>query len=108
MGETSGMVLKVKTEELVSVSNEVESQISAMRQRFDQVAEIVNRSSSYWEGEGQIAYVQEHRSRCDAIETALRRFSENITDLRMIAGVYTAVEAQAVELANVLSGDVIV
>lgn len=108
MGDTAGMRLKVKTEVLLTIAGEVEGQISAMRQQFDEINSIVNRSASYWEGEGQVSYVQKYRSKCDSIETALRRFSENVTDLRTIAGVYTATEAAAVETANTLSSDVIV
>lgn len=108
MSGTAGIKVKVKTEELVEISGEVEDQITAMRRQLDQIGTIIRKSGAYWEGEGQNAYQQAYRAKQDEIETALRRFAENVTDLRTIAGVYASAEASAVELTECLSSDVIV
>lgn len=108
MSGTSGMRLKVKTEELLTIAGEVEDQINSMRQKFTQIDGIIGRSSSYWEGDGQIAYVQAYQKRRDDIDQALRDFSSDVTNLRTIAGVYEETEVAATEAANELSEDVIV
>ena len=108
MNGMSGMRIRVKTEELNSIAGEVESQIQAMRQQFEEAGNIIGRCSSYWEGEGQEAYLQAYRSKCEAIESALKNFSNNVINLQTIAGNYSAVEAAVTDLANKLSSDVIV
>ena len=108
MAGMSGMRIKVKPEQLIAISGEVEAQVKQMRQRMNAVNEIVNRSHSYWEGEGQTAYLQAYRSKVVDIEQALRNFSGHVTNLRTIAGVYETTEAEATEAVNTLSADVIV
>ena len=102
------MRLKVNTLELTDISSEVEEHIKAMRQSFSEAERIVNRSSSYWEGEGQTSCLQAFRRKCDSVEEALRRFSDNVTNLRTIAGVYETAESAAAEAAGGLPDDVIV
>lgn len=104
----SGMRLKVKPEELLTVSAEVEEQVRTLRQQFARADGIVKRSSHYWEGQGQMAYVRSYQTKYDRIENALRLFSGNVNSLRTIAGVYSQTEAQVTEMANSLSEDVIV
>lgn len=106
-GET-GMRLRVNPEELVIIADEVEGQIGEMRKLMNAVDELVNRSSAYWEGEGQSAYLRAYHSKQDAAEQALQYFSENVVNLRTIAGIYQATEATATEAANSLAADVIV
>ncbi len=108
MSDISGMRIRVTTQELIVTSGEVETQVSNMRRIFDEVNNIVNRSASYWEAQGQTAYIKAYRSKCDAVETALKNFSSNVTNLRTIAGIYEKVESAAAEEANALSSDVIV
>ncbi|MCD8103793.1 MAG: WXG100 family type VII secretion target [Lachnospiraceae bacterium] len=108
MAASSGMYLRVNSETLLTASSEVESQVDSMRKQFDQVNEIVNRSSGYWEGEGQEAYLKAYRSKYEGIEEALNRFSSHVVNLQTMAGVYKAAEAEAVEETESLLSDVIV
>lgn len=108
MSQTNEIRIKVTPDELVSISNEVESQIESMKRQFEKIDEIISTSNSYWTGDGQIAYVQSFHAENDAIQDVLKKFSNNVTMLRTIAGVYTATEAKAIETANTLSCDVIV
>ena len=104
----AGMKLRVKPEELLLVANETEHAIQIMRQQFQRINEVVNRSSSYWENESQGAYVQAYRAKQEAVEEALRNFESNVNNLRIISGTYSAVEAAAVEDTGALVEDVIV
>jgi WXG100 family type VII secretion target len=108
MNETAGMRIRVKTEELAAIADEVENQISSMRRQLDVVGNIVNKSTGYWEGEGQNAYMERYRSKSDEVENALKRFSDDVVNLRTIAGIYVTTEEAATEAANSLSSDVIV
>lgn len=108
MSQTGEIRIKVTPEELVSISNEVESQIKSMKKQFEKIDEIVSASSNYWTGDGQIAYIQSFHAENDTIQDGLKKFLDNVTMLRTIAGVYTATEAKAIETANTLSCDVIV
>lgn len=108
MSEIYGMRLRVKTEELLIVADEVANQIRTLRQQTSEIDHIIERSSIYWEGNGQTSYSQAYRSKRDMMEEALHQFSENVTDLRTIAGVYTSTEQAAAETADSLACDVIV
>lgn len=108
MSGMSGMRLKVNTEQLKSISSEVEGYIKDMRRSYNEVENIVNRSNSYWEGEGQTSYLQAYRRKYESVEEALSRFSDNVTNLRTIAGVYETTEADAVDTTDELLSDVIV
>lgn len=108
MSETAGIRVRVTPEELTTISGEVEEQVGVMRRLFEEAGEIVNRSSGYWEGEGQSAYVKAFQSGQGQTEEALKRFMDNVTNLRTIAGTYKAAEEAALEASASLSEDVIV
>lgn len=108
MSESSGIRIKVKTEELQLVANEVEEQIKRLKQKLETVDDVVKRSSAYWEGEGQSAYIQTYHKKSESVENTLKAFSDHIANLRIMAGVYEAAEESAVETVNALSSDVIV
>lgn len=56
--------------------------------------QTVSASRRFWEGDGASVYATAFRRQQDVIKTALRRFRENVTDLRDIAGVYEQSEKQ--------------
>ncbi len=108
MSTSSGMYLRVNPQKLITVSEEVERQTNTMKKKFDEVNEIINRSSAYWEGEGQEAYLNAYRSKYEKIEDALNRFSSHVVNLQTIAGVYKVAETAIVEETDYLLSDVIV
>lgn len=101
------MKIKVKTEELISISGEAESQMKKIQEKFRAADDLVKRSGTYWEADGQKAYVQAYTRRSGDIENAMKNLVEYADRLRKIAGVYAATEAAAVEAAGTLSEDVI-
>ena len=48
------MRIKVKTEELVSIAGEAETQMKKVQEKFQAADELVKRSSVYWEAEAVI------------------------------------------------------
>lgn len=101
------MRIKVKTEELVSIAGEAETQMKKVQEKFQAADELVKRSSVYWEAEGQTAYVQAYTRKSGDIERAMKNLVEYADKLRKIAGVYAVTEAAATEMAGTLSEDVI-
>lgn len=108
MSQTSGIKIKVKPEELENIASEAENSINILRNQFAQAEQIITRSSSYWEAEGHTAYLQSYRSKNANMEYYLQKFSDHITDLKTIAGIYKDTEAKAVEISQSLESDVII
>ncbi len=99
--------IKVDTATLEIRANAAENKIIALRRRFDRIEQIVQNSTVYWEGKGNEAHRREFREYQDDMSEALKRFQENVTDLRRIAGIYREGQETATELGQDLPGDVI-
>ena len=99
--------IKVDTDTLALRADAAEKKIRDLRERFDRIEQIVQNSVSYWEGDGNDAHRREYREYQDDISEMLKRFQENITDLRSIAGIYREAQENATELGNDLPADVI-
>ena len=106
--DTAQIRIRVTPEEVEVISQEALNSIDTLQKQFDNISEIVKRSSSYWEAEGQLAYTNSYRSGCDSVENSINKFRTHIQELQTIAGVYKAVEKEATELANSLDSDVII
>lgn len=105
MAEFAGIVIKVKTNQLISAASEVDRKIDQLERVFAGMEQTVNASRRYWDGDGVSAHVSAYRSRADQIQTALRRFQENADHLRQIAGVYTESEQSLTSAHSVLRTD---
>lgn len=92
MADRAGIVIAVKTDRLITSAADVESKIQRLEQVFSNIDRTVTGSRRYWEGEGVSAYQAAYQKKMDVIKTALRRFRENVDDLREIAGVYEQTE----------------
>jgi len=92
MASYAGIEIKVNTAQLVSTASDVDGKISRLEQALSDIERQVRASRNYWEGDGASAYLAAYRKKTDTIRTALKRFRENVTDLREIAGVYDQVE----------------
>lgn len=106
-GQTT-MTIRVKTEQLVSIANNVETKIQRLEQVFSDIDQTVSTSRQYWEGDGASAFLTAYQSKQDAVQTAFRRFRENVQDLQEIAGVYSQAEQAAVqENAALTTADIV-
>lgn len=102
------MRIKVDTAVLAGRADTAEKKINEVRERFERIQEVVNRSRNYWEGKASDAHRREYQEYRDEIAEILSRFQENVTDLRKIAGVYEESERAIETLAQDLPIDVIV
>lgn len=105
MANQTGIEVKVSTERLRSAADDVERKIQRLEGVFASIQQRVNRSRGYWDGDGVSAHIAACRKKDDAIRTALRRFRENVTDLREIAGVYEESERKITAANNALSSN---
>lgn len=103
MAGQATMTIRVKTEQLVSIAGSVEAKIQRLEQVFSDIDQAVSASWQYWQGDGASAFLTVYRGKQDTIQTAFRRFRENVEDLQEIAGVYKQAEQAAVEKNATLS-----
>lgn len=103
MAGQNEIVIRVKTEQLVSVAGSVESKIQRLERVFSDIERQVNATRQYWEGDGAVAFQAAYRGKQETIRTAFRRFRENVEDLHEIAGVYRQAEQEAVKKNAALS-----
>lgn len=100
--------IKVRTDVLERQANAAEKKIKQVRSRFERIGTIVRNSGSYWEGDANNAHRREFQEYQDEIEEALRRFCENIADLRKMANIYHSAQEEAYHYSQDLPADVIV
>lgn len=104
----SDIAIKVKTEKLVSTAGDVESKIQRLEQAFRSIEQTMEASQVYWQGEGASAQMNAYRKKVETIQTALKRFRENVTDLQSIAGIYEKNEAEVLANNQTLKVDLII
>lgn len=103
-----GIVFKVSTEELNACAEEVQGSLTDMNHRFSSIAEAVNRSNAYWQGEAAEKHRRIYSEMKETIDEIMSRLGEHVTDLRSMAQVYAEGEAQVAELSYDLPSDVLV
>ena len=106
--EMENSVIVVSTESLSAAADEVDRQIDQVQRAFETIEKTASGTSSYWEGNGRESFYAAYQRKTEKIRTALARFREQTQDLRTMAGIYQETESAAIELAQPLSGDVIV
>lgn len=100
-------LLKVDTQQLKTIANEVRKQIRTMRQDFESLQTIVSRSSYYWQGQVADEYRKAVAEQEEPTNEALQRLSKIPDDLERMAGIYEETENKAQETANTLPTDFI-
>lgn len=108
MAAQKGIAIKVDTDRLVSAASDVEAKIGQMERVFSDMEQKIRASVYFWEGDGASAYMAAYQRKKDIIDVAFRRFRENVTDLREIAGVYERAERETTEAVAELPSDCIV
>ena len=101
------IVLKVSTERINASASTVEGELSKVRASFDDLDGIMNRMSSYWEGEGANHYRSVYTKYKDDMLATMTKISKRISDLRQMAGVYDTAEKQTSQVGTSLPNDVI-
>ena len=99
--------IKVNTATLHNQANTVANLINMVKENFSTLQETVNGTNSYWIGEAGDAHREKYAKQQSKFDEAIRRLTENVTDLRIMAGVYDDTERQALSEAESLIGAVI-
>ena len=97
----------VNTEVLLAQASEVESLIGKVSKEFDELKRLVGNTNHYWIGEAGDAHREKYNALQPDVEEGINRLKENVTDLRIISGAYSAAEQQAVAEASALQETVI-
>lgn len=92
----------VSTNELRTQANAVKAQLSKMRQSFEDLKSQMSGTQAYWIGEAGDAHRRMYTGKLEKIEEVLRRYTEQVRDLEIMAGVYEEAEAQALSAADSL------
>lgn len=100
--------LLVTPEVLNQKAGEVEKNVANMKQRFENMKTLVERSKSYWVGDAGDQHRQNYLNQAESIDMVLRRLGEHPGDLRSIAQTYTATELKIEEsVIQTLPGNVL-
>jgi WXG100 family type VII secretion target len=100
-------IIRVSTEQLGSTAGTFEQQAVQIRTLTGQMMSKVTALSSFWEGDAGSLYIARFRGLEDDIERMVRMVQEHCSDLREMAGIYAAADAQNMDDAAALPEDVI-
>lgn len=88
----SGAQLKVTPAELEAKSNSVSKISNTMKNEYQSLKNIIDRSSGYWIGDGGNAHRSKFSEQSGDVEEMFKRIQEHIVDLQTMAGVYESTE----------------
>jgi WXG100 family type VII secretion target len=108
MAIVGGTTIKVNTQVLLNKADDADNSINQMKNCFEELEKIINRTSYYWIGEAGDKHRNIYNSQKDTIDEMLKRLKEHPRDLKTIAQQYESVEMAVQEISNELPGDVIV
>jgi len=108
MAITGDVQIRVTPLALKEKAATVTNNIAAMQTCFDELEQIINRTSYYWIGEAGDMHRQMYAEQKSAIAEMMRRLSEHPKDLLTISGQYEVTEQEVEAIGQSLSGDVIV
>ena len=100
--------IKVSTEVLREKSDVVAGLLEELRGEFEELYTGINRTSSYWEGEGGTKRRNEYAQKQKTVERMLQRLREYPEDLLEMSGVYEDTETKSIGYSDPLSANVIV
>lgn len=108
MAINGAVELLVTPEVLHTKAVEVEKNVTNMRQRFENMKTLIDKSKSYWIGEAGDLHRQNYSEQQENIQMILNRLAEHPVDLRQIAQTYSDVELKIEEtIIQALPGDVL-
>ena len=101
--------LRVTTEELQAKANSVNSISTRMNQEYNELRNIISRTSSYWSGNGSDAHRNKFNEQEKDVDDMFSRIKEHVVDLQTMAGVYNSAEQDIVTtIQSSLPSDVII
>lgn len=99
--------LKVSPEEMQAAASELSGYVSAMEQSFQAMRMIMGDSVSYWVGIAGDAHRHMYQQLVAKTDEIIARYSEHITDLNAMAGVYGDAEGSAQSVAEELPNSIL-
>ena len=99
--------LLVTPEQLTATSSEFSSVMQQVTSMTNEMMDIVHSLKSQWEGEASNAYQNKFDQLKDDIEKIDKMIKEHVNDLQEMAKVYQDAESANTDMANGLSGDVL-
>ena len=99
--------IKVNSTVLRDKADAVTKSIKQMQEQYDQLEQIVNKTSYYWIGEAGDMHRETYNEQKPKIEEMLKRLKEHPVDLVAIAQMYENVESELQSIAAELPGDII-
>ncbi len=107
MGTIGDIHIKVSTEVLNAKADAVLKNVMVMSDCFDELKNIVNRTSYYWIGEAGEQHRLIYNNQQEDIDEMLNRLKEHPRDLLAISQNYSRVEKAILEETSNLPGDII-
>ena len=101
------ITLKVTPAEIVSVSGEIESLISALRGDLDEADRAVQSCTLFWEGDASLKHQADYAAFKEQAGEAMNRIKEHPEKLLRMAGIYTEAEEGAAETAGALETEIL-
>ena len=99
--------LNVSTETMYTKAQEAETQLGRMKQSFETMQNLVQSSTSYWQGEAGDVHRTTYQACEKKAEEIFKRLQEHVDDLRNMAAGYERAESAAINRIETLSSDVI-
>lgn len=100
--------LKVSMDDLKTEAEEISKEIVNIEKNWQSLTELVEDSTSYWEGEASNQHRKILSDEKTTMENLIKKLKEHPKDLFDMAGVYIQAEKTAKKLANALPKDVII
>lgn len=94
--------LLVAPEQLQEQAGTVRAELGEMRGYFEELERLMNGTAAYWIGDAGDAHRRLYTGKLQKIDEIIRRYQEQITDLEVMAGVYSKAEAAAANVADTL------
>lgn len=99
--------IKVDSAALLEKAGLVRTNILNMEKCFDNLEQIVTRTSYYWIGEAGEMHRNIYREQMPKVDEMLKRLKEHPADLEGIARTYESAESQIQSYAEELPGNII-
>lgn len=99
--------IKVNSTVLNSKAQAVSSSIKSMKNCFEQLENIINRTSYYWIGEAGDMHRNIYKEQKSQVDEMMKRLKEHPVDLVTIAQTYESTESMVQSMAAELPGDII-
>lgn len=87
--------LKVSPEQMQTAAAELSGYVTVMRECFQQIKSTMTQTEAYWVGEAGDAHRSQYQEQVAETEEIIARYTEHVTDLNVMAGVYSEAEARA-------------